>query len=158
LAREDIASIEGGVFFLFRPDWVYGDFQMRPISAGHNRGKFFVQPRVNFSPITAYFSGEHVVNGKRKLGTGTISCHRDWLELPAKVVRETPADVELWFKRIVVHVSSGIVVKAGVHRYEICRGVIADPTAPDCLPPFDFIPWNSEILRGPVRRRKVKSL
>jgi hypothetical protein len=155
LARMDVNTFKEGVFLLFRPEWVYGNFRFMPISDGFNCGKFFVQPRTNFSPISVYFSGERIVEGQRKLGAGTVSFDRDWLELPAKALRDTPPDVEVWFKRIFTHVASRAVIKAGVHRYYVCRGVIADPNREDCLPPFDFIPWPNETLKA-VQESKTR--
>jgi hypothetical protein len=160
LSRDEAVSMVKGQFHLFRADWVYGPFQTMPISAGYNRGKYFVQ-RVNFAPIAVYFQGERSDEGRRRFGSCSVSAYRDWLELPAKVVRDAPSDTDLWFKRIVGHLSSGIIVKAGVHKYRICKGVLADPEALQCLPPFDFIPWGADVLhpkndtsrRGPRRRR-----
>lgn len=161
LAQEDVALRESGVFLLFKPEWVYGEFQISPVLQGHNAGRFFVQPRANFAPITVYFSGERVVDGRRKLGSGTLSFHRDWLEMPAKVMHPTPAEVEMWFKRVFAQVTSGAQVRVGVHRYHICRGVIDDPRAGECLPPFDYIPWNegvvAELRRSQIKRRRKPS-
>src|SRR2546422_9477438 len=58
LTQTDVVGIEKGVFSLFRPEWVYGPFQIMRISAGCNAGRYDVSPRVNFSPITVYFGGE----------------------------------------------------------------------------------------------------
>lgn len=107
--------------------------------------------------MTIYFQGERFDQGRRRLGNGVLSFHRDWLELPGKVVYPTPPEVGVWFKRIAAHLFSGIVVKAGVHRYHACKGLIADPTSAECLPPFDFIPWNRDVLkpRG-IRHRDTR--
>lgn len=150
LTRADAAVIKGGVFFLFRPEWVFGPLQIRPISSGYYAGQYHISPRVNYAAITVSFHGERMDQGRRRLGGAIVSCHRDWLEMPAKVVHVPPPDVKVWFKRIVAHLSSGIVVEAGVHHYRICKGVVADPTAGECLPPFDFIPWGPEVVH-PVR-------
>lgn len=147
LTRADVAAIKRGQFFLFRPEWVYGPLQTMVISGGYNRGKYDISPRVNYAPISVSFHGERMDQGRRRLGGCDVSCHSDWLEMPAKIVRATPPEVRDWWKRIVAHLSSGVVVKAGVHRYHICKGVIDDPIAEECLPPFDFIPWGSDVLR-----------
>lgn len=146
LERSEIGKIERGIFFLFRPEWVYGPLQIFPISGGHNRGKFDVSPGVNVSAISLYFSGERINHGRRRLGAGAVSFDRNWLEMPAKAVRPTPPEVAVWFKRILGHLLSGLSVKAGVHKYELCRGVTSDPNLGECLPPFDFIPWNSDMI------------
>ena len=68
--------------------------------------------------------------------------------MPAKILRPTPPEVQKWFKRIVAHMSSGIVIRAGVHRYHVCNGVAVEPAAATCLPPFDFIPWGEEVFQS----------
>lgn len=151
LSIEEAAEMVKGQFFLFRPEWVYGPFHISEIPDGCDRGKYHVQ-RVNFAPIAVYFQGERLDQGVRRFGSCSVSSYRDWLEMPAKVVNEAPADTDLWFKQIVAHMSSGVFVKAGVHKYNICKGVIADPAATECLPPFDFIPWGPEVLQAERKR------
>jgi hypothetical protein len=146
LTRSKVGGIQKGVFLVFRPEWLFGPFQFMAISDGANQGKFFLQPRVNYSAITLYFGGERVEKGQRMLGSGAVSFYREWLELPAKVLKPAPDDGPAWFKKIIAQLSAGIVIKAGKHRYEICRGVIADPSSAQCLPPFEFIPWNKELF------------
>ena len=150
LKQEDINELKRGVFQLFRADWVFGAFQSWVIDDGHNQGMFFVQPRVNYSPITVHFLGERVVEGRRRLGAAGISFRRDWLAIPGNVVRSTPVEVEVWFRKIANFLTSGIVVKAGVHRYHVSKGVAADPNSSECLPPYDFITRAASINR---RRR-----
>lgn len=150
LDRSEVVNIERGCFELFRPEWVFGALETTVISSGYNRGKYFVQPRVNYAGVSLYFHGERMDHGRRRLGGAAVSFHREWLEVPAKIVRATPPEVEVWFKRIVAQLSSGITVMAGVHKYHISKGVMADPTATECLPPFDFIPWGPEILQHPI--------
>ncbi|MBI5764010.1 MAG: hypothetical protein HZA51_10845 [Planctomycetes bacterium] len=147
LSLSQAAKMEKGVFYLFRPEWVSGSFHTMMISSGYNKGKYFVQPRTNYTAITASFHGERIEQGLRKLGCAIVSHHRDWLELPAKIVRPAPPDAKEWFKRIVSHLSSGVIVRAGVHKYHICKGVLADHAFGQCLPPFDFIPWDESILK-----------
>ena len=77
------------------------------------------------------------------------------MELPAKAIRHSPAEVGVFFKKIVEHMSSGVVIEAGVHKYELCRGVINDPNVEQCLPPFDFIPWSKGIISGIADRDKL---
>jgi hypothetical protein len=143
LERSEVGGITRGVFFLFQPEWVYGPLQILPIGAGCNAGEFFVSPRVNESPITLSFSGERIDEGHRRLGSGVLSYHRDWLELPNKIVRATPPEVREWFKRIKACLLTKTTINAGVHKYHLCKGVISDPNLAECLPPFDFIPWES---------------
>jgi hypothetical protein len=144
LTRPDIAEIERGNFEIFRPDWLYGPFETMAIRAGHNAGKYVVSPRVNYTAISIYFQGERVDQGRRRFGECVVSFHPEWLEMPAKLLRASPADVQEWLERIVERLSSGVVIKAGVHRYQISRGVLADPRHLEYLPPFDFIPWPAE--------------
>ena len=146
MSREEVANVVRGAFFLIRPEWVFGPLHTMKISGGYNIGKYFVQPGVNYASITLHFQGERIDQGKRRFGSGVLSFDRDWLGLPANNVRLTPPDVQFWFKRILQHLFSKIVIKAGVHRYHVCKGVINDPTVAECLPPFDFIPWDKELL------------
>jgi hypothetical protein len=146
LTPEEAAKVERGSFYLFRPEWVFGPFQTMVIPSGHNEGRYFVQPRTNFAPVSVYFPGERIDHGTKRFGGAVVSWHRDWLEMPAKKVRPTPAEVQEWFKRINKQLSTKIVIPAGVHRYHVCKGVLADPTAPDALPPFDYIPWGKDVL------------
>ena len=148
LTRDEAASASEGQFFVFRPEWVFGPFQLMAISGGYNKGKYFVKPRTNFAPIFLCFFGERIERGRRKFGGGLVSYDRDWLALPATAVNPTPPEVKVWFKRFADHLSSGVVVKAGVHKFHVTKGVLADPAAAQCLPPFDFIPWGEEILHG----------
>jgi hypothetical protein len=149
LSRTEAASSERGVFYLIHPEWIFSDFQTMVISGGYQAGKYFIQPRVNFTGITIYFGGERIDQGRRRFGDCVVSWHRDWLEVPGNVLRPAPPDVAKWYKRILKHLSSGIVVRAGVHRYYVSRGVLADPSAIECIPPFDFIPWGPEVLKRP---------
>jgi hypothetical protein len=155
VTRSEVAEIIRGVFFIYRPEWYYGPFQIGAIPGGYNVGKYSVSPRINCSPITVYFQGERMDQGRRRFGDCLVSSHPDWLEMPAKIVRDTPPDVKEWFKRIVAHLSAGVFVKAGVHKYHISKGVMADPAAAECLPPFDFIPWGSEVLRRSPQEEKL---
>ena len=145
LTRDDVPRIEKGSFHLYQSAWIFGPFQTMEIPVGFNRGKYFVQPRVNYSPISVFFAGERDHQGRRRLGSGVLSYHRDWLELPARIVWPTPPDVRAVYKSVASHMLSGNVVSAGVHRYHICRGVDADARSGQCLPPFDFIPWGREM-------------
>ena len=113
LAQSEVSSMARGVFYLFRATWVYGPIETMKIDAGCNQAKFFVKPRVNFSPITLYFGGERKANGQRQLGAGLVSFDRNWLELPRSVVRPTPTDVEVWHKKIFCHLTTGVFVRVG---------------------------------------------
>lgn len=150
LSRADVAHLKEGSFYLFRSSWVFGPFQTMAILAGFNEGKYFVQPRVNFTAVSVYFGGERLDHGRRILGSCSVSCHRDWLQLPEKVVLPAPPEVRQWYERIVAHLSSGIFVEAGVHRYCVSPGVLSDLSASKCLPPFDYIPWGAHVLKRPV--------
>jgi hypothetical protein len=145
LDRAAVAQCEKGVFYLFRPDWVFGPFQFNCITEGYYCGKFSVQPRVNFTAVTVYFQGERIDEGRRRFGDCVVSSHRDWLEVPGNIVRPKPPEVDEWFKRIVAHLSSDVTIEAGVHRYRVSKGVMADPASGECLPPFDFIPWCGDL-------------
>jgi len=146
VTRDSIASFQGGVFYLFRPEWEFGQCQMLLISEGANKGMYTLSPRVNISPITLYFQGEGLSNDRRRFGAGLLSFHRDWLELPANVVRKTPREVAVWYKKLASHMFSEMLIKVDVHKYHLCKGVLATPNAIQWLPPFEFIPWNGESL------------
>lgn len=139
---------EPGAFFLVRPEWVFGPMQMSEISSGHYAGKYFLQPRVNFTGISLYFRGEGAEGNRRRLGDGFISWHREWLEMPAKVLHLVPSEVEVWYSDLARQLLSRVAVKAGVHSYKLTRGVLSDEQAAECLPPFDFIPWSVDLFKG----------
>jgi len=148
LSRAEAAEAKRGAFFLYRPEWMFGELQTMAISGGYNQGKYFVQAGVNSSPITVFFNGERIDQERRRLGSGVASFNRDWLELPAKRLMRSPPDVQIWFERIVKHMFSKVTIKAGVHKYHVCKRVLADADAADCLPPFDFIPWGANVLQS----------
>lgn len=147
LTKAQARHLSAGVFLLLRPEWIFGTLQVSRITAGVNRGKYFVSPGVNCAPITLYFQGERIEKGHRRFGAGVVSFDRDWLELPAHVIRESPPELETWFVQILDNLLSDISIKAGAHRYFISRGVVSDPSAAQCLPPFDFIPWSEVALK-----------
>ncbi len=149
LSRDEAAKATEGIAFVFRPEWVFGPFHLKAIPGGYYKGKYSVQPRTNFAHITLYFQGERTDRGRRQLGSASAACHPDWLAMPEKTVEPTPPDVKVWFKRIADHLSSGVVIKAGVHKYHVTKGVMNDPGAAKCLPPFVFIPWGEEVLHYP---------
>jgi hypothetical protein len=137
----EAGEMQRGVFFLYRPEWIFGPFQFFPVPAGENAGKYFVSPSANCSPIKFYFSGERLDNGRRRFGACAVSYDRDWLELASRTTRRASPDVGKWFRHLVRHISSGVVIKGGKHNYGICRGVLLDPHLNRSLPPFDFVPW-----------------
>lgn len=147
LAADEISATKRGVFFLFRPEWVFGPWQTMQILTGHNAGKYFTSPNVNCSAITVSFHGEWMDQERRRFGGCVVSWHSKWLEMPAKRLWEAPPEVSHWWKQLVAHLSSGLVVKVGVHSYHICKGVAADSEGPLCLPPFDFIPWGPDVFK-----------
>ena len=132
---------EAGAFLLVHPEWVYGPLQMHRLEAGHNAGKYFLSPRINFAPITLYFDGEGSLNGRRRLGSAFLSWHRDWLEEPAHRLMPSPPGVEEAYLALGRLLSSKFVT-AGRRRYYLSRStkdLLA--TIEDTSPPFDFIPW-----------------
>ena len=136
-------NIDRGVFVLSRPEWEYGHLQILPINSGIYAGKFFVSPSINYASITVYFGGERSEGRFRRLGDGCLSFKRTWLEETTNKNKPAPPEVETCFKKIAKHLFSGVIIKAGVHRYNLCRRALADPEVERCLPPFDFIPWTS---------------
>lgn len=156
LERSEVGTFTKGVFFLFRPEWVHGPFQILPISAGHNQGKYTVSPGINVPGLTLYFGGESIDQGRRRLGTGAVSFNQEWLELPTKAIRRAPPEIGQWWKRILSHILSGASIKVGAHRYELCRAAADDPNLLQCLPPFDFIPWNREVIQRPKNGPKIQ--
>jgi hypothetical protein len=142
IERADIADLRRGVFFLFRPEWVYGPWQIGQITGGYNAGKYSISPHVNYASLEVYFHGERMEGERRKLGGAAVSFNRDWLEKPAKIIRWSPPEVEQWYKKFVKLLASGVVIQAGVHKYRVTKGVLADPDYRECIPPFDYIPWD----------------
>lgn len=141
LTRAEAANLMKGSFYVFQPDWVFGTLQTSAIQEGHNKGKYYLHPRTNYTAVSVHFHGERTDHGQRRLGSCTVACHSVWLQQPQKTIQTATPEVRQWYKRIVAHLSSKVVIEAGVHRYCVTRGVLADPTASACLPPFDYIPW-----------------
>ena len=73
LTRDEAAKTEQGVFYLFRPEWVYGPFHMMDISGGYNKGKYFVQPRTNFAPISISLAESESIKDEK--GSGVPGFH-----------------------------------------------------------------------------------
>ena len=142
----DIGGLDRGSFYFVRPAWQFGTFQIEQMSSGIDKGKYDVAPRVNFACLSVLFQGERRIDRTRVLGHCDVTCHDSWLRMPEQEVVEAPPETKDWFKRLVRQLDSGVVIKAGVHRYHVTRSVIADPSALECRPPFDFIPWSREIL------------
>lgn len=141
LSGEEIESLDHGVFHLYRPEWVEAPLQVMRIDAGANAGKYVVKPAVNFAAITVYFQGEGVLEGTRRLGSGTISFKPEWLHNSANEMRPAPIGVRKYYDAMCKHLLSRGVVRAGVHRYRIARHAARLASTESTLPPFDFIPW-----------------
>ncbi len=148
LTRSEAAKTQRGQFFVYRPEWVFGPFQLTAASGGYYKGLYTVHPRTNFAHLTLFFHGERVERGRRTFGGCLVGSNPTWLAMPAKIVKPTPPEVNVWFKRIAHHLSSGVAIKAGVHKYHVTKGVMADADAAKCLPPFDFIPWGEDVLHN----------
>jgi hypothetical protein len=72
VTEDQIGSYDRGIFMLYRPEWVFGKPQFQPINAGHNKGKFFQSPRVNFAPISLSMGGERLDGEFHRLGGGVF--------------------------------------------------------------------------------------
>ncbi len=115
--------------------------QVMRIDAGANAGKCVVKPGVNFAAITVYFQGEGVVEGTRRLGSGTISFKREWLHSAANEMRPAPDGVAKVCDAMCKQMLSRDEIRAGVHRYRIARHAAQLASNESTDPPFDFIPW-----------------
>lgn len=141
MSSEQIDGVDRGVFYLFRSEWVSAPLQVMHIDAGANAGTFVVKPDVNFAAITVYFQGEGVVEGTRRLGSGTISFKREWLHNAANEMRPVPIAVSNDYDALCKHLLHRDVVRAGVHRYRLARNASRLASTESTRPPFDFIPW-----------------
>jgi hypothetical protein len=141
LSADDIVSQEQGVFQLFLPEWVADPLQFMLIEAGANAGKYVVQQGVNFAPITIDFHKENNQSGRRRLGSGSISFKREWLHKRAHEMRPSPPEISRVYDALCKHLFSKTVIKAGVHRYVLCRHALQVASSENTIPPFDFIPW-----------------
>ena len=149
LSDAEIESAEGKSFLLFQPDWVYGPLLSMRIGAGHNAGKYFVCPQMNFTAIKLYFQGEGDQAGLRRLGSGMISYKRDWLHDTANEIRASPPMVAQVYKALCKHMLSKYAIKAGVHRYHLCTDAARVALTEATVPPFDFIPWPPQAKAKP---------
>lgn len=151
---EEFQPFSGGVIHLFRSEWVVGGTQVMLIDAGANAGKYFVRAGINFPPISFYFSGDEDIAGIRRLGSGQVSFKREWLHDKAHEMRLSPPEVEQDYKQVCKHLLSKIVVKAGVHRYHICKQAAELAARIPTRPPFDYIPWPPPDLNKISRNKK----
>jgi len=149
---EELRAFSRGTIYLFRPEWVMDDIQMRLIDGGAYAGKYTVPPSTNFSPINLYFHGEMDIEGVHRLGIGGISFKRDWFHYKAHEIRLSPPEVEPMYKQVCKHLFSKIFVKGGVHRYYVCKQAAELAARIETLPPFDYIPWPPPNLNKTSRR------
>ena len=141
LSDAEIDSADGGGFLLFRPEWVAVPLLTTRIEAGHNAGKYVVRPNVNCAAITLYFQGEGNHAGRRRLGSGGIGYKREWLHDQANEMRPSPPVVTEVYDAICKYLLPGVSIKAGVHRYYLCKNAARLALTEDIVPPFDYIPW-----------------
>lgn len=140
LGPSEIASAGRGVFHLFLPKWVAYPLKIERIEAGGNAGKYYLKG-VNFAEISIYFQGEGEQDGRRRLGSGDISFKREWLDDQAHEMRPSPPEISQYYNALCKELLSRQAIKAGVHRYFLCRHAAEVAASADTLPPFDFIPW-----------------
>ncbi len=141
VSEDQIDVYERGTFMLYRPEWVFGEPQFLPITAGYNKGKFFQSPRVNFAPITLSLHGERLDGDVRRLGGGGISRHPNWLRSADQNLRPTPPEVKSAYDSIIRRIDIGRRLSGGVHTYIVLAHAWEKLASGRGLPPFDFIDW-----------------
>ena len=155
---DELRLFSRGTILLFRPEWVVDEIQLNPIKRGVDAGTYTVRAGINFPPISLYFSGDEDIAGVRRLGDGSVSFKREWLHDKAHEMRPTPPEVEQDYKQVCKHLLSKIVVKAGVHRYHVCKQAAELAARIPTRPPFDYIPWPPPDLNKKESSRKTKKI
>lgn len=141
IKEDEIDAYDRGVFILYRPQWVLGKPEFQPITAGHNRGKFFQRPRVNIAPITLSLGGERLDGDVRRLGGGSISRHADWLRGADQTLQPTPHAVRSAYDSIIRRIDVGKRLRGGVHTYIVLAHAWEKLASGLALPPFDYVEW-----------------
>jgi hypothetical protein len=132
-------AYDRGVFVVFRPDWVFGEFQFQEIPGGYNKGKFSLSPSVNLAPITVYFGGERLDNNAQRLGAGAISWSKSWYRSQDRTTHSSPAEVEVFFRKIIEAIGTGKSLRGGSHNYLLLAYAARKLEQGCALPPFDYI-------------------
>ena len=143
LQPEQFVRFDRGVFMLYRPEWVFGQFQFQEIPAGHNKGKYSLSPGVDSSSITTFFGGERVIGDSVRLGGGVISFNNSWYRTRDRSQRRTPPDVRAVWKKLVKAVDSGHHLSGGGHKYTVLRAAWDKLMSGSAMPPFEYIDWHS---------------
>src|SRR5262245_50265955 len=110
LSRNEAESAKRGQFHLFRDEWIFGELQIMPITERYRVCFFHFMPLTNFSSIFVSFNGEWCDNNKLRFGGSVISLHKDWLEMPALIVRPYPKAAREWYTRFANNISSDVVI------------------------------------------------
>lgn len=153
-----LATLDRGVFILFRPEWVFGEPQFQRIPGGHNEGKYSQSPGVNVAPITAYFGGERRDGVVRRLGGGTIGWNNRWYDARFHIERPAPPDVKAVYDSLLAASDTGVYLSGGVHEYLVLRDALQQLEAGAAAPPFDYIEWPPppDVTDRKTRRRAKK--
>lgn len=149
---EELEWFSGGVFHLFRPEWVVDGIQVQLIDGGADVGRYHVCSGINMSAITLSFHDDEDVGGVRRLGAGGISFRREWLHANAHEMRLSPPEVERMYKEVCKHLFSKITVRGGRHRYYVCKMAAEVASRIETRPPFDYIPWPPPDLNKKIGR------
>jgi hypothetical protein len=141
LSVDEIEEINRGVFFIFHPNWFFGEDQYIQISDGINRGKYSISPRVNGSPITLYFGGERIDGDILRLGSGFLSWDKKWLYQPEGTIHNAPREVGIVYEKIIKFMDMRKSLKGGIHTYMVLEAAWCKLNAKEVFPPFDYILW-----------------
>ena len=138
---DKLATFRNGVFFLYRPEWVFGEFRHFIISGGHYEGQYDQSPSTNYVSLTLYFAGERKDGAGLRLGGGTLGRDVRWLRTSDHTLHPAPPDVNTVFDTIRKHIDTGKRLRGGVHNYAVLESAWEKLIAGSALPPFDYIEW-----------------
>jgi len=141
ISAEQVEELSAGVYMLYRPEWVFGEFVFEVIPDGYNAGKYFQHPSTNYVSVNLYFGGERLDGSVRRLGGGNLSRRLNWYRPCDHTIHDAPPDVKAVFDTIRKHIDTRKRLRGGVHRYTVLREAwqkLADGSA---VPPFPYIEW-----------------
>jgi len=140
----DIENMANGVFFLYKPEWIFDEVEFIEIGAGYFEGKFSQKPATNCASVNLYFGGERDDGQLHRLGGGFLARDVNWYRSSDHTVHRAPADVKAVFDVIRKRIDTGKRLRGGIHNYAVLAGAWKKLIAGSAAPPFDYIRWPPE--------------
>lgn len=137
--RDELSQLYSGSFLLTKSQWIFGQLEFVRISAGYNKGKFFLKPRTNFSSIAVYFGKEICGSETVRLASGVMSRYPDWLRSSDATIQPSPENVKSDYNRILKFIGKNKVLRSGGQTYYVTDSAWERLVSGAALPPFEYI-------------------